>query len=72
MKNKSMKARLAAYLVDSGETRDDVSQKLGISRRSLQKKLEGETELKFSEAIALSRMFGCTVSDLAADYSMRK
>jgi len=72
MQMQSMKARLAAYLVTANKTRDDVSKELGISRRSLQKKIDGETEFKFSEAIELSRMFGCSLNDLAADYKSSK
>lgn len=72
MQERSIKARCAAYLVDSNKTRDDVAKNLGISRRALQQKLDGDVEFKFSEAISLSRLFGCSVDDLAKSYLASK
>lgn len=64
-----LKDRVAVYCNHSGDTREGIARKLGISTTSLRSKLNGETEFKLSEAEQLARILGCSVGDLKSEFT---
>ena len=60
----SIKERVGAYLEREGKTKKWLADKLDMSTVTLNAKLNGETEFSFSQAIRLSDVLGCTVSEL--------
>lgn len=60
----SIKERVGAYLEREGKTKRWLAESLSMSTVTLNSKLSGETEFSFSQAIQLSEILGCNVSDL--------
>lgn len=60
----SIRERVGAYLEREGRTKKWLADELGMSTVTLNSKLNGETEFSFSQAIRLSDVLGCTVSEL--------
>lgn len=60
----SIKERVGAYLVREGKTKKWLADELDITTVTLSSKLNGDTEFSFSQAIRLSEILGCTVSEL--------
>lgn len=60
----SIKERVGAYLEREGKTKKGLADELDMSTVTLNSKLNGETEFSFSQAIRLSEILGCTVSEL--------
>ena len=60
----SIKERVGAYLEREGKTKKWMADELGMSTVTLYSKLNGETEFSFSQAIRLSEILGCNVSEL--------
>lgn len=55
--------RVGAYCAKTGSSREDIANKLGVTRQSLRSKLNGEVDFKLSEAMNLADILGCTVDD---------
>lgn len=60
----SIKERVGAFLAREGKTKQWLAGELGMSAVTLSSKLNGETEFTLSQAIHLSDVLGCNVSDL--------
>lgn len=60
----SIKERVGAYLEREGMTKKWLADELGMTTVTLSSKLNGETEFSFSQAIRLSEILGCKVSEL--------
>lgn len=61
----SLEGLVSANLVDSGCTRSQFADKLGIkSWRTLKHKVRGESQMTFSEAVLLSKQIGVTLEEL--------
>lgn len=60
----SIKERVGAFLEREGKTKKWLADELGMSTVTLGSKLSGETEFSFSQAIRLSEVLGCTISEL--------
>lgn len=60
----SIRERVGAYLAREGKTKKWLADELEMSTVTLNSKLNGETEFSFSQAIRLSDVLGCTVSEL--------
>lgn len=60
----SIKERVGAYLEREGKTKKWLADELDMTTVTLSSKLSGETEFSFSQAIRLSEILGCTVSEL--------
>lgn len=56
--------RVTAYVDRTGETRESLAKRLGMSRGSLYEKLSDNREFTLSEAYELSKILGCSVNDL--------
>lgn len=60
----SIKERVGAYLEREGKTKKWLADELDMTTVTLGSKLNGDTEFSFSQAIRLSDILGCTVSEL--------
>lgn len=60
----SIKERIGAYLEREGKTKQELAAELGMSTVTLSSKMNGRTDFTFTQAIKLSEILGCTVSDL--------
>ena len=56
--------RVSNYLKENHDTMQGLADKLGMSRVSLRKKMDGKPEFKLTEALDLAEILGCTVYDL--------
>lgn len=59
--------QVALYMHRSGNTREQVATRLGMSHDSLSNKLNGRTEFKASELAALHEITGASLDELFAD-----
>jgi transcriptional regulator with XRE-family HTH domain len=64
-----LKDRVAIYCLHTGETRESIAKRLGVSTVTLRSKLNGETEFKLSEAEALASILGCSVDELKKEFT---
>jgi len=60
----SIKERVGAYLEREGKTKQELASELGMTTVTLASKMSGRTDFTFSQAIRLSEILGCTVSEL--------
>ena len=60
----AIKERIGAFLARTGTTREELADKLGMSRTALYQRLSGEVEFKLGEGFELAEILGCTVDDL--------
>lgn len=64
-----LKDRVSIYCLHTGETRESIAKRLGMTPVTLRSKLNGETEFKLSEAEALASILGCTVDELKKEFT---
>lgn len=60
----SIKERVGAFIERTGMSKEEMADRIGISRGALYSKLKGESEFSLSEAKTLSRLLGCSTDDL--------
>lgn len=60
----SIRERVGAFTERTGTTKQELAEKLGMSRVTLHNKLMGNSEFSLSEAQKLAGILGCTVDDL--------
>ena len=56
--------KVGAWLLVPGNTQDALTERIGISRLSLAKRLQGSAEWKWQEVLALSDVLGVSLADL--------
>lgn len=56
--------KVGAWLLIPGNTQDALAERIGISRQSLAKRLQGSAEWKWQEVLALSDVLGVSLADL--------
>lgn len=54
------------YVAQHGIQKDDMAEKMGVSRTQFYAKLRGDSEFSLSEAYALANMMGVSVDDINA------
>lgn len=57
--------KLGAWLIVNNESRENLAQRIGISKPTLNKRISGESEWKWSEVIAISQLTGTPLDELA-------
>ena len=57
--------KVGAWLIKDGNTRELLAQKIGISRPTLQNRLNGTSGWTWNEAVKIADITGCTLNDLA-------
>lgn len=64
-----LKDRVAIHCLRTGDTRENIARKLGMSAVTLRSKLNGETEFRLSEAEDLAKILGCSVDELKKEFT---
>ena len=60
------KNALRATIVAHGDTQKDLADYLGIGLPTLNGKINGKTDFKYSEMLGIKRKYGLTFHDIAA------
>lgn len=63
--NRIINEKLGAWLLESGNTRDKLAAEIGISRPTLNGRLDGKSKWQWDEVIEVARITGCTLNELA-------
>lgn len=63
--NDRINEKIGAWLLEEGNTRSILADKIGISRPALNKRLNGQAEWKWDEVIEVAKTTGCTLNELA-------
>lgn len=66
----SIKERVGAYLAREKQTKQWMAGELGMTTVTLNSKLNGDTEFTLSQAIRLSEILGCAVSELRTSHHL--
>lgn len=59
-----LKRAIEHYKVDSGKTSFEIAEMLGVSRQTLDSKIQGNTPINFKQAKTLADMLGMTLDEL--------
>lgn len=57
--------KLGAWLLVNGNTREQLAESIGITRPTLQTRLNGDSEWKWGEVVKVARITGSTLDELA-------
>lgn len=63
--NKFINEKLGAWLLESGNTRDKLAAEIGISRPTLNGRLDGKSRWQWDEVVEVARIVGCSLDELA-------
>ena len=63
MTTQRINEKVGALLI-SGKTRDQLAQELGMTRRTLTNRINGQAKWEWEEVIRLSKLVGCSLDDL--------
>lgn len=63
----AIRSRVGAFLASTGMTKNELAERLGISRGALYMKLHGESDFSLHEAYQLASIIGCSVNELRID-----
>lgn len=62
---KSINEKLGAWLLVNGNTREKLAEEIGITRPTLNGRLDGKSKWMWDEVIEISRITGCSLDELA-------
>ncbi len=66
MTTQKINEKLGAWLLsDKHNTRDKLAKELGMTRPTLQNRLNGTSKWEWEEVIKVSKLTGCTLNELA-------
>lgn len=57
--------KLGGWLLGNNESRASLAEKIGISTQTLNKRISGESEWKWNEVVAISKLIGVSLDELA-------
>ena len=63
--NKVINEKLGAWLLVSGNTREKLADEIGITRPTLNGRLDGKSKWMWDEVIEIARITGATLDELA-------
>lgn len=63
--NERINEKVGAWLLEEGNSRSLLAQRIGLSRPALNKRLDGRTKWKWDEVIEVARITGCSLNELA-------
>lgn len=64
MASTQLKRAIEHYKVDSGKTSGEIAELLGVSRQTLDSKIQGMTPINFKQAKLLADMLNMTLDEL--------
>ena len=57
--------KLGAWLVQTGHSKQQLADEIGLSRPALRQRLDGTAKWKWDEVVKVSEITGCTLNELA-------
>lgn len=63
--NRYINEKLGAWLLQSGNTREKLAKEIGITRPTLNGRLDGKSSWQWDEVIEVARITGCSLNELA-------
>ena len=63
--NKIINEKLGAWLLESGNTREKLADEIGITRPTLNGRLDGKSKWLWDEVIEVARITHCSLNELA-------
>lgn len=57
--------KLGAWLLENGNTREQLAELIGISRPALNSKISGKTKWSWEEVVRIASIVDCTLDELA-------
>jgi plasmid maintenance system antidote protein VapI len=63
--NRLINEKIGAWLLEQGHSREVLAKELGMTRPTLNSRLDGRGKWSWEEVIRLSRLLGCTLDELA-------
>jgi len=63
--NKIINEKLGAWLLKSGNTREKLAEEIGITRPTLNGRLDGKSKWQFDEVVKVAQLTGCSLNELA-------
>lgn len=63
--NKIINEKLGAWLLKSGNTREKLADEIGITRPTLNGRLDGKSKWQFDEVVKVAQLTGCSLNELA-------
>lgn len=57
--------KIGAYILESGSSREELADKIGITRPTLRSRLNGETDWRWGEVIKIAEITNSTMNELA-------
>lgn len=57
--------KLGGWMLENNETRTSTAQKLHISKPTFNTRISGKSEWKWEEAVAISKLIGVSLDELA-------
>lgn len=63
--NRLINEKLGAWLLKSGNTKDKLAAELGISRPTLNGRLDGKSKWQWDEVVEVARLTCCSLDELA-------
>lgn len=63
--NDRINEKVGAWLLIEGNTRESLANAIGISRPTLNDRLDGSVKWKWEEVVRLSQLLGCSLNELA-------
>ena len=63
--NDRINEKLGAWLLREGNTRSKLADEIGISRPTLNSRLDGKSKWLWDEVVIIARLTGCSLNDLA-------
>ncbi|MBQ9002171.1 MAG: helix-turn-helix transcriptional regulator [Eggerthellaceae bacterium] len=66
MTTQKINEKLGAWLIeDKSHTRNKLAEELGMTRPTLQNRLNGTSKWEWEEVVRVSQLTGCTLNELA-------
>ena len=63
--NRVINEKLGAWLLVSGNTREKLADEIGITRPTLNGRLDGKSKWMWDEVVEVARITGCSLNELA-------
>ena len=65
MTTQKINEKLGAWLLEEGHNRDLLAKELGMTRPTLQNRINGTAKWEWEEVIKVSQLTNCTLNELA-------
>lgn len=63
--NKIINEKLGAWLLKPGNNRVKLAEEIGITRPTLNGRLDGKSKWQFDEVVKVAQLTGCSLNELA-------